>query len=96
MQARAVAAHWSGTPLELKPHPDEESDFHSVLVLGHPGEWVLVRSSPVGKMTNCLCRFQYAERLLSLIGEGGPEEVDDQGRWGAWPAWKQQIREAID
>lgn len=51
---------------------------------------------PVDKMTDWLCRFQYAERLLSLIGEGGPEEVDDQGRWGAWPAWKQHIREAID
>ncbi|QKX55395.1 uncharacterized protein TRUGW13939_02488 [Talaromyces rugulosus] len=40
--------------------------------------------------------FEYAENLLKLIGEGGPEEVDDQGRWGAWPDWKKRIREIID
>ncbi|KAJ4513919.1 monooxygenase [Exophiala dermatitidis] len=78
MQARVIAAYWSGTPLELTPHPEEESDSHSVLVLGHPGE------------------FEYAERLLKLIGEGGPDEVDAEGRWGAWPAWKKRIRELID
>ncbi|KAF1814418.1 formyltetrahydrofolate deformylase [Eremomyces bilateralis CBS 781.70] len=78
MQARAIAAYWSGTPLELTPHLEEESDSHSTLILGHPGE------------------FEYAERLLSLIGEGGPEEVDAEERWGAWPAWKQHIRELID
>jgi hypothetical protein len=38
MQARVVAAYWSGTPLELSSHPEENSDSHSVLVLGHPGE----------------------------------------------------------
>lgn len=38
MQARVVAAYWSGTPLELTPHAEEDSDSHSVLVLGHPGE----------------------------------------------------------
>ncbi|RAO70504.1 uncharacterized protein BHQ10_006516 [Talaromyces amestolkiae] len=78
MQARVVAAHWSGTPLILTPHPQEDDDSHDVLVLGHPGE------------------FTYAEHLLKLIGEGGPEEIDDQGRWGAWPAWKKKIRELID
>jgi hypothetical protein len=38
MQARVVAAYWSGTPLELTPHSEEDSDWHSILVLGHPGE----------------------------------------------------------
>lgn len=38
MQARVVAAHWSGTPLILTPHPQEDDDSHDVLVLGHPGE----------------------------------------------------------
>lgn len=39
MQARVVAAHWSGSvSLDLKPHDQEGSDSHSVLVLGHPGE----------------------------------------------------------
>ncbi|WWC97815.1 hypothetical protein V866_004702 [Kwoniella sp. B9012] len=78
MQARVVASYWTGTPLELIPHPDEDNDSHSVLVLGHPGE------------------FEYAEGLLKLIGEGGPEEVDSQGRWGAWPEWKKHIRALID
>ncbi|KAI1616433.1 formyltetrahydrofolate deformylase [Exophiala viscosa] len=78
MQARVVASYWSGTPLQLTPHPEEDSDSHSILILGHPGE------------------FQYAEKMLKLIGEGGPEEVDAEGRWGAWPAWKQHIRELID
>lgn len=41
-------------------------------------------------------RFEYAERLLSLIGEGGDEEVSSDGKWGKWPAWKKQIREEID
>jgi hypothetical protein len=40
MQARTVAAFWSGTFLELQPHSDEDSDSHSLLVLGHPGEYV--------------------------------------------------------
>ncbi|WWC64304.1 uncharacterized protein I303_106914 [Kwoniella dejecticola CBS 10117] len=78
MQARVLAAHWSGTPLELEPHPDENNDSHSVLILGHPGE------------------FDYAENLLKLIGEGGPEEVDSEGKWGAWPEWKKHIRALID
>lgn len=78
MQARVVASVWSGTPFEHKPHPREEEDSHSILVLGHPGE------------------FEYAERLLSLIGEGGAEEVDEQGRWGAWADWKKALRAAID
>ncbi|WVO18202.1 hypothetical protein L204_105907 [Cryptococcus depauperatus] len=78
MQARAIAAYWTGTPLEIKPHSDEENDSHSVLVLGHPGE------------------FEYAERLLKLIGEGGEEEVNAEGKWGAWPAWKKHIRMLID
>ncbi len=38
MQARVVAAYWSGTPLDLTPHPEEDSDSHSILILGHPGE----------------------------------------------------------
>ncbi|OCF72559.1 hypothetical protein I204_06941 [Kwoniella mangroviensis CBS 8886] len=78
MQARVVASYWTGTPLELIPHSNEDNDSHSVLVLGHPGE------------------FEYAEGLLKLIGEGGPEEVDSQGRWGAWPEWKRHIRALID
>ncbi|KAM0755829.1 formyltetrahydrofolate deformylase [Meredithblackwellia eburnea MCA 4105] len=78
MQARVVASYWSGTPLALEPHPQEDSDSHSVLVLGHPGE------------------FEYAERLLKLIGEGGPEEVDAEGKWGEWPKYKKRIRELID
>ncbi|WRT68786.1 uncharacterized protein IL334_005766 [Kwoniella shivajii] len=57
MQARVVAAHWSGTPLDLDPHPDEDNDSHSILILGHPGE------------------FEYAEKMLKLIGEGGPQEI---------------------
>ncbi|WVW79182.1 hypothetical protein I302_101148 [Kwoniella bestiolae CBS 10118] len=78
MQARVVASYWIGTPLELIPHSDEDNDSHSVLVLGHPGE------------------FEYAEGLLKLIGEGGSEEVDSEGRWGAWPEWKKHIRALID
>ncbi|WVF67227.1 hypothetical protein IAT40_001975 [Kwoniella sp. CBS 6097] len=78
MQARVLASVWSGTPFELKPHSDEDNDSHSVLVLGHPGE------------------FEYAEGLLKLIGEGGPEEVDAKGNWGAWPEWKKHIRALID
>ncbi|KIV79064.1 hypothetical protein PV11_06651 [Exophiala sideris] len=78
MQARVVASYWSGVSLELTPHPQEHSDSHSILVLGHPGE------------------FEYAEKMLKLIGEGGPEEIDAEGRWGAWPAWKQHIRQLID
>jgi len=39
MQARVLAAYWSGSaPLDLTPHDEEESDSHSILVLGHPGE----------------------------------------------------------
>ena len=39
MQARAAAAYWSGSAsLDLTPHHEEDSDSHSVLVLGHPGE----------------------------------------------------------
>jgi len=38
MQARVIASYWSGTPLELTPHPEEDSDSHSILILGHPGE----------------------------------------------------------
>ncbi|WVQ81677.1 hypothetical protein IAT38_003802 [Cryptococcus sp. DSM 104549] len=78
MQARVIASYWTGTPLEIKPHEDEENDSHSVLVLGHPGE------------------FTYAENLLKLIGEGGPEEVDEDGKWGSWPGWKKHIRALID
>ncbi|WWC73362.1 uncharacterized protein I206_107329 [Kwoniella pini CBS 10737] len=78
MQARVVAAYWTGTPLDLIPHSDEDNDSHSVLILGHPGE------------------FEYAEGLLKLIGEGGTEEVDSEGRWGAWPEWKKHIRALID
>lgn len=124
MQARVVASYWTGTPIDLRPHADEENDGHSVLVLGHPGEWVF--SSPLHlpplhpfhplhplpcttmvlewKWTWIVkerepvsdARFDYAEHMLRLIGEGGPEEVDNEGRWGAWPEWKKAIRAAID
>ncbi len=39
MQARVAATYWSGGALlNLKPHDEEASESHSVLVLGHPGE----------------------------------------------------------
>lgn len=41
LQARVVAAYWSGTPFDINPYPDEDSESHSILVLGHPGEYAL-------------------------------------------------------
>ncbi|KAF4126551.1 putative flavoprotein CzcO associated with the cation diffusion facilitator CzcD [Geosmithia morbida] len=98
MQARVVAAHWSGTKLDLAPHPEEESDSHSVLVLGHPGEQATPPTSDHCTESRLICpfRFEYAEKLLALIGEGGPEEVAADGRWGAWSPEKKHIRELID
>ncbi|GAA5852750.1 hypothetical protein JCM8547_002615 [Rhodosporidiobolus lusitaniae] len=40
--------------------------------------------------------YDYAENLLRLIGEGGEEEIDAEGRWGVLPAWKKKVRADID
>ncbi|KAL1408910.1 monooxygenase [Vanrija albida] len=37
--------------------------------------------------------FDYATKLLAFIGEGGPEEVTSEGKWGEWADWKKRIRE---
>ncbi|KAL8292308.1 hypothetical protein RQP46_001774 [Phenoliferia psychrophenolica] len=51
---------------------------------------------PFSEMQARVIAFEYAERLLKLIGEGGSEEVDKDGNWGSWPEYKKHIRALID
>ncbi|KII84013.1 hypothetical protein PLICRDRAFT_168562 [Plicaturopsis crispa FD-325 SS-3] len=87
VQARAAAYHWSaGGDLESGGHPGLEiKPFADEETDGHG---VLVLGHPG--------EFIYTENLLRLIGEGGEEEVSADGKWGAWPGWKKEIRAAID
>lgn len=74
-----IASYWTGTPLTLEPHPQEESDSHSLLVLGHPGECVAFLPFPFPRPAACLVTFVNVELGSSTL-RGFSSLLDKVGR----------------